>query len=732
MDFDYTTETITPDQTSILTIGNNPSTGMGALELPSGATLTGSQPSGVVAGAVRWDSTLGLLVVNTGAAWVSFSGTVTSVNLTAGSGISVSGGPITSSGSITVNNTGVLSITGTANQVIASGATGAITLSLPQSIATTSTPTFAQVTISNAPAAQTDAVNLAALQAAIAGLEWKAEAQAATTANLTATYANGTAGVGATLTNSGTQVAFAVDGYTALLGDRILVKNQTTQTQNGIYTVTTVGSGATNWVLTRATDANTPANLDNATLYITNGTTNANSGWTQTTANPTIGTNNIVFVQFSGSGTYVAGTGLTLTGNTFSLTAPVVSTLGGTGTTTAPTSGQVLVGTSGGQYVPFSITSGTGISTTTGSGTLQINNTGVTSAIGTANQIAVSGATGAVTFSLPAAVTIGTSLTISGLTANSFVYSGTAGLLTATAAPTNGQILIGSTGAAPVLGSITAGTGITVTPGAGSITIAAINNGTVTSVALTAPSFLTVGGSPVTTSGTLALTLATQTAGTVFAGPATGGAAAPTFRALAYTDLPIKLYTENPSTPTAPSATGTNAVAIGTGSAASGTDAFGLGVGSSANLFGEFARANGSFATAGDAQAVRGVLRGITTTNATVELFLDGSGASQRLVLANNSAWTFTLRVVARRTDATGTLGSWIFNGLIYRDAAAATTTISGLSKTTIARLGSITAAQDPVVSNDTTNGSLKIAVLGVAAQTYRWVADVELTQVTN
>ncbi len=91
--------------------------------------------------------------------------------------------------------------------------------------------------------------------------------------------------------------------------------------------------------------------------------------------------------------------------------------------------------------------------------------------------------TGAVTLSLPSAVTlpgsltVTTSATVSGLTANSFLYSGTAGLLTTTSAPTNGQVLIGSTGAAPVAATLTAGTGISITNSAGGISIAANSSG---------------------------------------------------------------------------------------------------------------------------------------------------------------------------------------------------------------------------------------------------------------
>jgi hypothetical protein len=121
---------------------------------------------------------------------------------------------------------------------------------------------------------------------------------AATTANLNATQAG--AGVGATLTNAGAMVAFAVDGYSAALNDRILVKNQTLSEHNGIYTVTTVGSGAVNWELTRATDYDTAIEIKPGTLVaVNNGTANANTSWLETATVVTVDTDPVLFSQFT-------------------------------------------------------------------------------------------------------------------------------------------------------------------------------------------------------------------------------------------------------------------------------------------------------------------------------------------------------------------------------------------------------------------------------------------------
>jgi hypothetical protein len=131
--------------------------------------------------------------------------------------------------------------------------------------------------------------------------------QAASTAQLTVTYSNGTAGVGATLTNAGSQAAFAVDGYTAFLNDRILIKDQSSNTfQNGIYTLTTVGSGSTNWVLTRSTDYNLPAYIQPGDLIaVEKGTVSGGGSYIQTATVAAIGSGNpILFSSFFLPGNY--------------------------------------------------------------------------------------------------------------------------------------------------------------------------------------------------------------------------------------------------------------------------------------------------------------------------------------------------------------------------------------------------------------------------------------------
>ena len=150
------------------------------------------------------------------------------------------------------------------------------------------------------------------------GLDTKPSCRVGTTANLSATYSNGTAGVGATLTNSGSQAALTIDGVTLSASDRVLVKDQTNAAHNGIYVVTTVGSGSANWVLTRATPEDQPAELSGgAFVFVEEGTANGDNGYVFThNGLPTFGTTDLDVAQFSGAGQVIAGAGLVKSGNT--------------------------------------------------------------------------------------------------------------------------------------------------------------------------------------------------------------------------------------------------------------------------------------------------------------------------------------------------------------------------------------------------------------------------------
>ena len=187
------------------------------------------------------------------------------------------------------------------------------------------------------------------------------------------------------------------------------------------------------------------------------------------------------------------------------------------------------------------------------------------------------------------------------------------------------------------------------------------------------------------------------------------------------------LFSENPVSPTASTVSGTNAVTLGSGNTAAGTVSFATGSGASTAVYGAEVRANGSFTAAGDAQTGKYVLRNITSNNTQTEVFLDG--ASARIVLPNNSAVTYTALVVGQRTDATGSHGAWKIEGLVARDANAASTALVGnRSKTVLTR----PSGWDAEVFADTVNGALTFKVTGSSAQTVRWVVTVVTSEVTN
>jgi len=219
------------------------------------------------------------------------------------------------------------------------------------------TATLTAGTVSTTPTGNTDIANKAYVDTvAAAGIHYHTPVYVEspnTAGNLNATYNNGTAGVGATLTNAGTQATLVIDGVTLSGGERVLIYNQTNQFENGVYIVTNAGSPSTNWVLTRATDADTyspysPNSLGQGdAFYVTAGNTGAGEGYICTTVGTiTFGTTAITFAQFTSAQVYSAGTGLDLTNTTFSIantavTAASYGTASSVGTFTVNAQGQL-------------------------------------------------------------------------------------------------------------------------------------------------------------------------------------------------------------------------------------------------------------------------------------------------------------------------------------------------------------------------------------------------------
>jgi len=151
------------------------------------------------------------------------------------------------------------------------------------------------------PTADADAANKGYVDGVAQGLDIKDSVVATTTANgtLSSAFANGQ----------------SIDGVTLQTGDRILIKNQTTASQNGIYNVNASGAPS------RTTDMATGSNAAGAFVFVEQGTINAENGFTCTsdTGSAVVGTNNLTFAQFSGAGQVIAGDGLDKSGNTLSV-----------------------------------------------------------------------------------------------------------------------------------------------------------------------------------------------------------------------------------------------------------------------------------------------------------------------------------------------------------------------------------------------------------------------------
>jgi len=250
-------------------------------------------------------------------------GTVTSINASSSNGFSFTGVPITSNGTITLvvptpGNTGnVLVSNGTAwvSQTVAAGSNGTVTLINTDAnltggpITTTGNIGLApnisfysgNVTYTNSNVGSA-IVNINTLNAAVNGLNAQIPVNYASTANLSVTYSNGTLGNGATLTATANG-ALSLDGSSPAATQRVLIKDQTAQAQNGVYTVTRTGNATTTFILTRATDYNDTTEIAAGdSFYVDSGATLGNTIWVQQTPAPvTLGTTAITFTQFAGT-----------------------------------------------------------------------------------------------------------------------------------------------------------------------------------------------------------------------------------------------------------------------------------------------------------------------------------------------------------------------------------------------------------------------------------------------
>jgi hypothetical protein len=406
----------------------------------------------------------------TTAGLISATGNVTGGNLTTGGLINATGNIVSGANVVTdliVGKTSGISITATGtNQSISLVPTG------------TGTVNVGNFRLSNLadPIASTDAATKQYVDEVAEGLKAKPSVEAATTVNLTSTYNNGTAGVGATLTSTTNGAFPSIDGVTIATTtsgqNGVLVKNQSNAAQNGRYNLTQIGDAGTPWILTRCGLCDTSAEIPGMYIFVQGGATQAGSGWVAVVSDPStfvIGTDDISFFQFSGAGTYTAGTGLTLTGSEFSITSTSV-TPGAYGngdfnaTFTVNQQGQLTAAANVAITANAANLSGTTLKSTVVSSSL--------TSVGTLTSLSISGnanvgnigggsgvfssLTGTLTTAAQTNITSVGVLTSLGVTGNANVGNiGTGGLITATGNIGGGNLVTG--GVVTATGNITGG-----------------------------------------------------------------------------------------------------------------------------------------------------------------------------------------------------------------------------------------------------------------------------------
>jgi len=326
--------------------------------ISTSGTITASNLSGSSTGTNTGDQTITLTNDVTGSGTGSFAATLATVNSS----------PQTDTfRKITVNGKGLVTET---SAVASSDITTALGYTPVNKAGDTMT---GLLVLSADPSAALGAATKQYVDNVAEGLKTKPAAEVATTATLTSTYSNGASGVGATLTATTNGAFPTIDGVTLTSttpgSNGVLVKNQSAPAQNGRYNLTQLGDGSNPWILTRCGLCDTAAEIPGAYVFVKDGG-QAGTGWVAVVADPStfvVGTDAITWSQFSGAGTYVAGSGIDISSNI-------------------------------------------------------ITNIGVTSAVAGTN-IAVSAATGAVTFSVTGTVpTATTSTNIAGGTAGSISY----------------------------------------------------------------------------------------------------------------------------------------------------------------------------------------------------------------------------------------------------------------------------------------------------------------------
>ena len=516
------------------------------------------------------------------------------------------------------------------------------------------------------------------------GLDPKNSVRVATTTNLN-------------LSSPGT----TIDTITLSVNNRVLVKDQTTASQNGIY----VWNGAAS-AMTRASDADSTTKLNGgAFVFVEEGTIAATTGWVlqQPTGTYVLGTTALVWSQFSGAGQITAGTGLTKSGNTLSLITPVTTTSGGTGLTTV------------------------------GTGFLKGNGTSLSYATLTSGDIPDISAT---YVTLSGTQTISGAKTFSGTPIFSlltgYVKANGASALTASSTVPAGDI-------SGTLGVSNGGTGAATLTSAGVL----LGNGTSAiqaTAAGTANQVLRVpsgGGSPAFGS----INLASTSAVTGTLPIANGGTGQTTFASGILKSDGTNLSSGSLSASDIPDISATY-VTVNTNQTVNGVKTFASGLIASQIT----PSVNNYFAIGASGIPVRQMDRWVgfnnskntdlfpynTSTSASpVDLFMDGS--SVRLGLSNGETWYYEAKVLGTQTGGvSGTVGDSFgtrFTGVIKRSSGGTTSMVGSTSQDIDARdAGAANWATS--VTADTSNNALKISCTGETSKTIYWQSKVSIVRV--
>ena len=516
------------------------------------------------------------------------------------------------------------------------------------------------------------------------GLDPKNSVRVATTTNLN-------------LSSPGT----TIDTITLSVNNRVLVKDQTTASQNGIY----VWNGAAS-AMTRASDADSTTKLNGgAFVFVEEGTIAATTGWVlqQPTGTYVLGTTALVWSQFSGAGQITAGTGLTKSGNTLSLITPVTTTSGGPGLTTVGTGFLKGNGTSlsyatltSGDIPDISATYVTLSGTQTISGVKTFSGTPIFSLL-----------TGYVKANGASALTASSTVPAGDISGTLGVSNGGTGAATLTSA---GVLLGNGTSAIQATAAGTANQVLRVPSGGGSPAFGSINLASTSAV-----------------TGTLPI--------------ANGGTGQTTFASGILKSDGTNLSSGSLSASDIPDISATY-VTVNTNQTVNGVKTFASGLIASQIT----PSVNNYFAIGASGIPVRQMDRWVgvnnskntdlfpynTSTSASpVDLFMDGS--SVRLGLSNGETWYYEAKVLGTQTGGvSGTVGDSFgtrFTGVIKRSSGGTTSMVGSTSQDIDARdTGAANWATS--VTADTSNNALKISCTGETSKTIYWQSKVSIVRV--